>query len=151
MDFTQDQARNLVGVSVETLRHWRKTIPYLSLRTGKAARFSFSDVVGLAVTKELVYTFGIHIVTFRTAVDKMFPLFAVAIPAILDNATVIFSAKEARLFDTRAQAAGLPAQSALVVPLAPIVLSIRRQIFPLAAAPQQSALRFPPESVRRQA
>jgi hypothetical protein len=151
MDFTQDQARNLVGVSVETLRHWRKTIPYLSLRAGKAARFSFTDVVGLAVTKELVCTFGIHIATLSTAVDKMFPLFAEAVPAILDSATVIFSAKEARLFDTRAQAAGLPTQSAVVIPLAPIVSGIRRQIFPLAAPPQQSALRFPPESVRRQA
>jgi len=151
MDFTQEQARNLVGVSVETLRHWRKTIPYLSLRTGKAARFSFTDVVGLAVAKELVNTFGIHIVTLSMAVDRMFPLFAETIPAVLDNATVIFSSKEAKLFDARAQTAGLPTQSAVVIPLAPIVSGIRRQIFPLPAPSQQSALRFPPESVRRQA
>lgn len=151
MEFTQDQARRLVGVSVETLRHWRKTIPYLSLRTGKAARFTFTEVVGLAVTNELVNTFGVHIVTLSAAVNKIFPLFADAIPAVLDYATVVLSANDARLFDTRSQSTSFPAQSAVVIPLAPIVAGIRQQIFPLAAAPQQSALRFPPESVRRQA
>jgi hypothetical protein len=151
MDFTQDQARKRVGVSVETLRHWRKTIPYLSLRTGKAARFTFTEVVGLAVTNELVNTFGIHIVTLSAVVNKIFPLFADAVPAVLDNGMVILSANEATLFDTRSQATGFLAQSAVVIPLAPLVAGIRRQIFPLAAAPQPSALRFPPESVRRQA
>ena len=46
--FTQDQMRTLTGVSVETVRHWRKTIPYLATKTGKAARFSFAELLGLA-------------------------------------------------------------------------------------------------------
>ena len=136
---------------METLRHWRKIIPYLSLKVGKGARFSFTDLIGLAVTKELVDTFGIHIAALSTPVDRMFPLFAEAAPALLDSAIVTFSAREARLYIPRGQEADLPTQSAVVIPLAPIVSGIQRHIFPLAASSQQTSLRFPPESVRRQA
>jgi hypothetical protein len=50
IQFTQEQARTLTDVSVETIRHWRKVVPSLANKPGKSARFTFSDVVGLAVT-----------------------------------------------------------------------------------------------------
>lgn len=54
IQFTQDQMRTVTGVSIETVRHWRKIVPYLATKAGKAARFSFADLLGLAVTNELV-------------------------------------------------------------------------------------------------
>jgi hypothetical protein len=152
MEFTQNQARTLIDVPVETVRHWRKTIPYLATKAGKSARFSLADVVGLAVTKELVNTFGINIATLSTRVDTMFRLLAESAPALLDSAIVSVTAKEARLYDPRSQAVGgLPNEPVLMIPLAPFVTGIQRHIFPTAAISNQPAFRFPPESVRRQA
>jgi hypothetical protein len=151
VDFTQDQARSLAGVPVETLRHWRKAIPYLSSKVGKATRFSFSEVVALAVTRELVETFGVHIATLSAAVDAMFSLVTETTPARLESATIAFSAHEARWYDTASQGANLLKQSVIVVPLTPIVSTLQRRILPFAETSRQEALRFPPESVRRQA
>jgi hypothetical protein len=47
--FTQEQARVLTGVSLGDLRQWRKAVPYLMAKPGKAARFTFADLVGLAI------------------------------------------------------------------------------------------------------
>jgi hypothetical protein len=143
--FTQDQARTLAGVSVETVRHWRKIIPYISARAGKAARFSFSDVVGLAITQELVKTFGVHIATLSTGVDAMFRLLA-RTPS-LDDVVVLITAEEAFLHKAQNE---LPSAPVLVIPLAPLVSEIQRHMFP-PAIPTQEAFQFLPESLRERA
>src|SRR5450755_2882928 len=134
--YTQDQARTLAGVSVETVRHWRRTVPYLAARAGKAARFSFSDVVGLAITQELVKTFGIHIATLSARVDAMFSLLANARAVSLDDAIVLITASEATLYETLNE---LPSVPALIIPLAPFVKQIQRQMFPTATISSQKA------------
>jgi hypothetical protein len=151
MDFTQDQARSLVGLPIETLRHWRKAVPYLSVKVGKAARFSFTDVVGLAVTRHLVVTFGIQIAALSSAVDMMFPLLGKLSLADIEETIVTLTSREAKLYDTAGPPPGIETQSAIVVPLAQIVSRIQESILPLATTSPQRALRFPPESVRRQA
>ena len=74
IQFTQEQVRTLTGASVETVRHWRKAVPYLAEKSGKAARFSFSDVVALAITHELVRTFGVQIASVGIGIDSLFRL-----------------------------------------------------------------------------
>ena len=85
IQFTQEQARTLAGVSTEAIRHWRKSVPYLSGRSGKAARFAFTDVVALAVTREIVDTFGVHISSLSGGVDALFRLLSNAGPASLNG------------------------------------------------------------------
>lgn len=152
IQFTQDQARTLAGVSVETIRHWRKTIPYLSSRTGKAARFAFTDVVGLAVTHELVSSLGVHIATLSAGVDALFRLLAEIGPASLDGAVVLITATEATLCEDDAVpiSTSLPTP-ALLVPLTPLVAKIQRYVLPASVASDQIALPFPPEAVRNRA
>ena len=101
IQFTQEQARTLTGVSVETIRHWRKAIPYLSSKTGKAARFTFADVLGLAVTHELVDSFGVHIASLSAGVDAFFRLLASSGPASLEGAIVFITSTEATLAPQR--------------------------------------------------
>ena len=152
IQFTQDQTRTLTGVSVETVRHWRKTIPYLSFKTGKAARFSFTDLLGLAVTNELVNSFGVHIATLSVGVDALFRLLATSGPASLDGATVFVTTTEAVLHEADAEGIGrVPAKPALMIPLAPLIAKIQRHMLPVMPVSSQTVLPFPPEAVRSRA
>lgn len=149
IQFTQEQARMLTGVSVETVRHWRKTIPYLSAKTGKAARFTFTDVVGLAITHELVNSFGIHIANMGNGVDALFRLLANASPTSLESAIVLITATEAKLYKNDVPSLlHLIATPVLMVPVAPWMEKIQRHVLPISVGMVQVALPFPPEAVR---
>ena len=142
----------LTGVSVETVRHWRRAIPYLSSKTGKAARFSFTDLLGLAVTNELVNSFGVHITTLSAGVDALFRLLTTSGPASLDGAIVFVTSSEATLYEAGVEGAGqLPTKPALVIPLAPLITRIQRHMLPVMPGASQTVFPFPPEVVRSRA
>jgi hypothetical protein len=149
IQFTQDHVRTLTGVSVEAVRHWRKTVTYLSTKTGKVARFSFTDVVGLAVTSEIVNSLGVHIGTVSSGIDALFRLLNQISPASLDSATVLVTGTDAVLYreDGRSLSIATPA---LIVPLAPFVAKIRHQMMPTAMGPY-SATQPSSQKMRRKA
>ena len=150
--FTQDQARTLTSVSAETVRHWRKTIPYLSAKTGKAARFTFADLLGLAITHELVNSFGIHITTMCTGIDALFRLLTASGPVALDGAVVIITSTEATLCEAGGDSIGhVQTKPALMIPLAPLIAKIQRQMLPVMPVSNQTMLPFPPETIRSRA
>ncbi|MHB8258516.1 MAG: hypothetical protein ACYDE0_15050 [Acidiferrobacterales bacterium] len=152
IQFTQDQARTLTSVSAETVRHWRKAIPYLSSKTGKAARFTFADLLGLAITHELVNSFGVHIATMSTGVDALFRLLTASSPAAQDGAIVFITSTEATLYEAGAGGMGqVPAKPALMIPLAPLIAKIQRYMLPVMPVSSQTVLPFPPEAVRSRA
>ncbi len=152
IQFTQDQARTLTGVSVETVRHWRKAIPYLAAKTGKTARFTFADLVGLAVTNALVSSLGVQIAALSGGVDALFRLLATVGPTSLDSAIVLVTATDASLYEPVADGNGrLSSTPALTVPLAPLVANIQRHMLPVVPISPQVALPFPPEAVRSRA
>ena len=150
--FTQDQARTLTGVSAETVRHWRKTIPYLSSKIGKAARFSFTDLVGLAVTNELVKSFGVHIATVSAGVDSLFALLASSNPASMDNIIAYITPTEAILREPGPDGIGrVPNKSSIAIPLAPYVERIQQHVLPAGSVSRQTVLPFSLEAVRSKA
>lgn len=152
IQFTHDQMRTLTDVSAETMRHWRKTIPYLSSKTGKAARFSFTDLVGLAVTNELVNSFGVHIATVSNGVDALFGLLASSSPALLDGAVALITPTKALLHETGSDGLGrMPATPALVIPLGPFVAKIQQHMLPAIPVSMQSVLPFALKAVRSHA
>lgn len=152
IQFTQDQTRTLTGVSAETVRHWRKAIPYLSSKTGKAARFSFADLVGLAVTNELVKSFGVHIATVSNGVDAMFGLLASSNPTSLHDAVAFITPTEAIVREAGTDGIGrVMGKSAIAIPLAPYVEKIQRHVLPAAPVSRQTVLPFSLEAVRSKA
>jgi hypothetical protein len=148
IQFTQDQARTLTGVSVESVRHWRKTIPYLSIKAGKAARFTFSEVIGLSITHELVNSFGIHIANMSQGIDCLFRLLASASPTSLEHSLILITRTEALLFEETPTQRHLHVAPALIFPLDPLLAKIQSHMLPATTSPSQVALPFPPEAVR---
>lgn len=149
IQFTQDQMRTLTGVSVETVRHWRKTVPYLAAKTGKAARFTFADLLGLAITNELVSSLGVHIAAVSAGVDALFRLLADNSALVLSGAVVFVTPSSATLRDTGPEGSGpAPTQPTLVIPLDPLITRLQQHMLPIMPAARQVALPFPPEAIR---
>jgi len=149
IQFTQDQVRTLTGVTVETVRHWRKAVAYLSTKTGKVARFSFTDVVGLAVTSEIVNSLGVHIGIVSSGIDALFRLLGQISPASLHSATVLVTRTEAILYKDGGRGRSIPAP-AVIVPLAPFVAKIQQQMMPTAMGPFSATQPSSPK-IRRKA
>lgn len=151
IQFTQDQMRALTGVSVETVRHWRKTIPYLAMKAGKAARFSFADLLGLAVTNELVSSLGVHIGTVSTGVDALFRLLANSPAPILEGSVALVTPNAASLGEVGSWNLSRTAQPTLAIPLDPLISRLQQHVLPVTPPLSQAALPFPPEAVRSRA
>ena len=150
IQFTQDQMRTVTGVSIETVRHWRKIVPYLATKAGKAARFSFADLLGLAVTNELVGSLGVHIGSVSAGVDKLFELLTAANAPALEGAIAYITSTSASLQESSSWNTTTRAlkQPALVIPLDPLIAQLQQHMLPMMPAPTQTALPFPPEAVR---
>lgn len=148
IQFTQDQMRTLTGVSAETVRHWRKTVPYLATKTGKAARFSFADLLGLAVTHELVSSLGVHIGTVSVGVDALFRLLTNSTTPVLEGGVVLITPTTAILRESANWGIEATAEPTLAIALDPLISRLQQHVLPVAPFPSQATLPFPPEAVR---
>jgi len=149
IQFTQEQARTLTGVSIETIRHWRGAIPYLANKPGKSARFTFGDVVGLAVTRELI-NLGVRIASVSRGVEALFQHLAQEGPGMLRGGIALVTTTGASI--VRADDSKLPiSESGLVIPLDPLVARIREHMLPIGPASEQASLPFPPQIARTKA
>ncbi len=151
IQFTQDQMRTLTGVSGETVRHWRKTIPYLATKTGKAARFSFADLLGLAVTHELVNSLGVHIGTVSGGVDALFRLLEESAAPVLEGGVALITPTAASVRDSGSWSIDPSASPTLAIPLNPLISRLQQHVLPVAPPSSQASLPFPPEAVRSRA
>jgi hypothetical protein len=149
IQFTQDQARNITGISGETLRHWRKNIPYLAEKSGKSARFSYSDIVCLAATAQIIKTFGISIGAIGPTLDPVFRKLAELRASLLSNHAILIKESDAlicRIDDI----AGLDISAPLlVIPLAPLMVNLRDSLLPgFFSEPQrQRQIPFAPQTI----
>jgi len=149
IQFTQDQMRTLTGVSAETVRHWRKAVPYLASKTGKSARFSFTDLLGLAVTNELVSSLGVHIGSVSAGVDALFKLLADASAPAMDGAIVFVTSTTASLHESSSwYVARALTQPTLAIPLDPLIARLQQHMLPVMPGAAQAVLPFPPEAIR---
>ena len=149
IQFTQEQALLAVDISRETLRHWRKMIPYLAERSGKAARFSFSDLVALAITREIIESFGVSIASVEAGIETLFRVLAAARPGTLQTGVVIMTSATTKLY-RRDQTMKLEHSVAtLVVPCETHVLRMRERVVPGLRLNQQPGLPFLPRAVRK--
>lgn len=97
IQFTSEQARALAGVTPESWRHWRKAIPYLNAKRGKAARFAISEIVALSILSQAVGELGVGVGRSAAAWDLLFQLCAAERPSHLRDMIAVVSATSASL------------------------------------------------------
>lgn len=149
IQFTQEQARSLAGVTEGDLRHWRKLVPYLSGKVGKAARFTFSEVVALGLLAELTHSYGVRLTQIAGGAEAMFRLLSPTMPAQFDRGIVLLTGEGALLVTPQQLAAAAAVSPALIVPCAPVAGRIRTAIMADGGVDAlQRSLPFPPKVVR---
>ncbi|MGH6814111.1 MAG: hypothetical protein ACREC6_00240 [Hyphomicrobiaceae bacterium] len=148
IQFTQEQARTLTGLSTETLRHWRKVVPYLQAKSGKSARFAFSDLIALAIGRELIAHFGVHIASIGGGMDALFRALADTRAALREGSVAILSPTEASIHCLEELPTVPLAAPMLVVPCDPLIHRMRQHMMPVVQRNDQPTLPFPPLVIR---
>lgn len=149
IQFTQEQARDIAQVSQGDIRQWRKSVPYLAAKPGKAARFTFSDLVGLAIISELTGTLGGRISEIGEGVDALFHALADARPTHLEGIVAVIERSGARLIPAVDFTIREISGPIFMAPCDPIIAAIGARMLPVAPASSQAALPFPPHVVRK--
>lgn len=148
IQFTQEQARDIAQVSPGDVRAWRKAVPYLAAKPGKSARFTFADLVGLAIIGELTDGFGVRISDIGNGVDALFRALADARPAHLEGLVALVQRTTASLILAGDLTARLVAEPMFVVPCDQFLLEIGARMMPLVPGSGQVALPFPPQILK---
>ena len=146
MKLTPAQFRDVLGISQETLRHWRKVLPIFSGRSGYSPVFRPGDLVAGAIVKSLKDRWGISASAFAeqsVAIGRVCnetPWVSLASGALLvsleDSSCELVKANSSQVADTLS----------LVVPLAPIISQITDALLQDKDDPQQP-IYFAPTAV----
>lgn len=144
--YTQEQARTVTGIGQEALRHWRKRVPYLATKSGKAARFSFGDLVGLAVTREVTDKLGTSIGHVHGGIESLFKI--LADQAVIQAGSIaILQCPDSSFIVREIQFSALGNAPAVLVPLDPLIEDLRSKLLNGLRLPPQSVLPFFAEAI----
>ena len=72
MKLTPLQIREIVGISQETLRHWRRVLPPLIERNGHAPCFTAGEALALKIVRDIVETLQVRVQAFQPLADELF-------------------------------------------------------------------------------
>lgn len=61
MRFNTQQALDLAGIRREQFRHWKKVLPPLAGRDGRAENYTLEEIIALAILAALVLRLGISV------------------------------------------------------------------------------------------
>jgi hypothetical protein len=145
--YTQEQARAVTGIGQETLRHWRRLIPYLAAKSGKTARFSFGDFLGLSITREVTGNLGVSISHVRDGIESLF--------RILSEETVVHPGSVAVLRNSISFIVGgsqlslTGGEPVVLVPLDPVIEGLQTKLLHGLKLPPQSVFPFFAEAISR--
>lgn len=148
IQFTQEQARDLASVSPGEVRAWRKAVSYLAAKPGKAARFTFADIIGLAITRRITGDFHVRISDIGDSVDALFRALSDSRPSDLEGSVALIDAQTARLVPGTDLGAKLFKDPTFVVPCDQLIQDLSQRVMPLAPASLQAALPFAPLMVK---
>lgn len=142
IQFTQEQARDLAGVSPGEVRAWRKAVSYLAAKPGKAARFTFADILGLAITRQITSDFHVRISNIGNSMDALFLALSETHPSDLEGSIALIDAQTARLVSGSDLGAKPLKDATFVVPCDQLIHDLSQRMMPLASGSLQATLPF---------
>jgi len=147
IQFTQEQARVIATVSPGETRQWRKVVPYLASKPGKASRFAFSDLVALTITGALTRDMGVRISEVALGVDSLFERLAAARPTNLEGLVAVVWRQRTTLVRVGDFRPHDMVEPAFLMSCDAVIADIRARMLPVTMNDQQAPLPFTPVSV----
>lgn len=97
MRFTQSQVREIVGLTEEKMRVWRKALPPLLGRTGHAPVFTLADMLALSVILDLTDGYGAKVGHLTRVAPQLFAICEQAVNMGRFTSCIVLTPQEARL------------------------------------------------------
>ncbi len=72
MKYTPFQIRDMVSITQETLRHWRRVLPPLKEQIGYTPCFTAGDALALKIIKEIVETLQVRVQALQPLANELF-------------------------------------------------------------------------------
>lgn len=138
VQFTQSQARKVLDLPEETIRHWRKVLPPLAQRPRRTP-FSHGDLVALAAIRQLVRGYGMNVSALVPVAEAIFTSCNSKPWLALGSRRLQIEGTQAYLRPLMSPPA-LKSETTILIPLGPLIDELGREL--LGAEPNQSALRF---------
>lgn len=147
MQYTQAQLRGAVGISLDTYRHWKRVLPPLAAKSGRAAAFSIGDIVAVSVVRRLTETAGIRVAHLSDVAPAIFEICNSSPWAALASATLTFDLEQRTCSVERAGRSPATADLVLSCKLAPLLEQIRSILLRGQSNQAQEELLLPPVRV----
>jgi hypothetical protein len=144
------QITDLVQITGETLRHWRKVLPPLHGLKGHGRCFILGDVLALTVVKCLVKELGLQVGTLVKVAPRLFEICRTTSWPKLERMTLLIRPEPGLVEVASKGGTNSPRGAFIVVPLRPLMENIRRELLENEPGDAgQIPLRLPPAVVRR--
>lgn len=144
MEYTLTQFRNIVGLSLETHRHWKRVLPPLTVRQGRSPCFTVGDIIAGAVVRHLTDVGGLRVGHLADISDALFTLCNLT-PWTTLTASLLVIDCDRRDCQLMTSSQSPPADGLILIfPLRPVLERIRASLLKDIGDERQASLRFPP-------
>ena len=147
MQFTPGQFREIVGISVETFRHWKRVLPSFNKRKRYVSAFGVGDLLAGKILRQLTEGCGIRVGHLAVLSDKLLHLCNTTAWASLERATLLIDLVKATCRLSDANDDSLPGGLVLYCNLRPFIEELRAALLQSHSIPAQPQLHFPPVAV----
>lgn len=147
MQYSQQQLRETVGLSLDTYRHWKSVLPPLATKRGRAACFSVGDLLAASVLHRLTEAAGVRIGHLSDVSVAIFAICNTSSWAALVETTLAVDLEQRTCSVERVAKPHPSANLILFCRLDPVLAQLRDALLRGKADPTQAELRLPPVRV----
>jgi len=145
MRYTPAQLKEALGITEETLRHWRRSFTPLQGKRGYAPCFTPGDLLALKVVTQL-HGLGIGVGQLKSVAIDLFEACSQGVWSTADNKVLVFDGRTVELVTTLEDGRWIQ-QTRIVVPLKPLVQQLQQRLSGEEGRPAQPEIVFPPLGV----
>lgn len=150
MRYTQGQVREVVGLTTQAFRHWKKVLPNLKNKTGKTSTFSAGDILCLSIIKELTDSFNIPVSWLTQKENQIVSICNSVTWQELSESTLVIDQDEIKYIDH--QRIDIDSDTPRIyLPLNSIITKIRQKVLDTQTEITQKELPFPLVDVQARA
>jgi MerR HTH family regulatory protein len=147
VNFTPGQVRQAVGLPQETLRHWRGTFSFLRDIRGHGPVYRPGQILALAIIKRLVQDCGLTVNSLKPVDGDLYGAVNGTHWSALESSCLAIDLKGGSVAVVEGRSVDVHDSALLVLPFAPVITHLRRELTGMELLEPQQSFAFPPHAV----
>jgi DNA-binding transcriptional MerR regulator len=144
MMLTPGQVRELLQLSQDSFRHWKKVLPPLRDRNGYRPCFSFGDLLAMAFIQALTDEAGIRVSNLQSIASALFEQCGVQSWAAMERSILVIRPASGSLSFAPEPLSPSHGGVTIFMPCGYVIAKLRQQLLTEQVEVLQGILRFPP-------